>query len=50
MPQAHAGSLGAVHTSIDSIAEAGTDAVKFQTHIADAESTPEGSLARRLRT
>jgi len=37
--QAHDGSLGAAHAYIDAIALAGADAVKFQTHIADAEST-----------
>lgn len=39
--QAHDGSLGAAHAFIDAIAKAGADAVKFQTHIADAESTPQ---------
>lgn len=38
--QAHEGSLETAHAFIDSIAEAGADAVKFQTHIAAAESTP----------
>jgi N-acetylneuraminate synthase len=38
--QAHDGSLGQAHAFIDAIAEAGADAVKFQTHIAAAESTP----------
>jgi N-acetylneuraminate synthase len=37
--QAHDGSLGMAHAFIDAIAEAGADAVKFQTHIAAAEST-----------
>ena len=38
--QAHDGSLGMAHAFIDAIAAAGADAVKFQTHIANAESTP----------
>lgn len=36
----HDGSLGQAHAFIDAIANAGADAVKFQTHIAQAESTP----------
>ena len=38
--QTHDGSLGLAHAFVDAIAEAGADAVKFQTHIAVAESTP----------
>ncbi len=38
--QAHDGSLALAHAYIDAIAKAGADAVKFQTHIAHAESTP----------
>lgn len=37
--QAHDGSLGFAHAYIDAVANAGADAVKFQTHIASAEST-----------
>jgi len=39
--QTHDGSLGAAHSFIDAIADAGADAVKFQTHIAAEESTPD---------
>jgi N-acetylneuraminate synthase len=38
--QNHDGSLGAAHAYIDAVARAGADAVKFQTHLAAAESTP----------
>lgn len=37
---AHDGSLGAAHSFIDAIADSGADAIKFQTHIASQESTP----------
>jgi N-acetylneuraminate synthase len=37
--QAHDGSLGTAHAFVDAIARAGADAVKFQTHVAAAEST-----------
>lgn len=37
--QAHDGSLGTAHAYIDAIADAGADAVKFQTHLAHYEST-----------
>ena len=36
----HDGSLGLAHAFVDAIANAGADAVKFQTHIAAGESTP----------
>jgi N,N'-diacetyllegionaminate synthase len=39
--QAHDGSLGLAHAYIDAVASAGADVVKFQTHIAAAESTPQ---------
>lgn len=38
--QAHDGSLGTAHAYIDAVARTGADAIKFQTHIAHAESTP----------
>ncbi len=38
--QAHDGSLGMAHAYIDAVARAGADAVKFQTHLAAAESSP----------
>jgi N,N'-diacetyllegionaminate synthase len=38
--QAHDGSLGTAHAYIDLVARSGAQAIKFQTHIASAESTP----------
>jgi N,N'-diacetyllegionaminate synthase len=37
--QAHDGSLGMLHAYIDTVAETGVEAIKFQTHIAEAESS-----------
>jgi len=37
--QAHEGSLGIAHSYIDALAKTGVNAVKFQTHIAAAESS-----------
>ena len=37
--QAHEGSLGILHSYIDAVATTGVDAIKFQTHIAAAESS-----------
>ena len=39
--QAHDGSLGMAHAYVDAIAAAGAEAVKFQTHIAHAESSTQ---------
>jgi N,N'-diacetyllegionaminate synthase len=39
--QAHDGSLGTAHAYIDAVAKTGVDAIKFQTHIANAESSPQ---------
>ncbi|SDW86312.1 N-acetylneuraminate synthase [Lutibacter oricola] len=37
--QAHNGSLGQVHAYIDAVSKTGCNAIKFQTHIAEAESS-----------
>lgn len=37
--QAHDGSLGLLHSYIDAVAQTGVNAIKFQTHIAEAESS-----------
>ena len=36
---AHDGSLGLAHSYIDALSETGVDVIKFQTHIAEAESS-----------
>jgi len=48
--QGHDGSLGMAHAFIDVIADCGADAVKFQTHIADAESTLDEAWRKRFTT
>ncbi|AOW19511.1 N-acetylneuraminate synthase family protein [Urechidicola croceus] len=37
--QAHDGSLGIAHSYIDALSKTGVDTIKFQTHIAEAESS-----------
>lgn len=39
--QAHDGSLGMAHAFVDALAESGVDTVKFQVHVAEAESSPQ---------
>ena len=39
--QAHDGSIGILHSLIEAIAPTGVDAIKFQAHIAEAESSPQ---------
>jgi len=46
--QAHEGSLGLAQSFIDAAADAGADAIKFQTHIAAAESTYDEGFRVRL--
>ncbi len=38
--QAHDGSLGILHSYIDALADTGVQTIKFQVHMADAESSP----------
>ena len=42
--QAHEGSLGIAHSYIDALADCGVNAIKFQTHIAEAESSDSESF------
>lgn len=46
--QAHDGSLGILHSFIDACAWAGVDAVKFQMHIAEAESSPQEPFRKKF--
>ena len=45
--QAHDGSLGSAHAYIDAVAKTGVQAIKFQTHIAEAESSPDEKFLRQ---
>ena len=46
--QSHDGSLGMAHSFIDAVADTGFDAIKFQTHIASAESTQDEQFRVRF--
>lgn len=46
--QAHDGSLGAAHAYIDAASQTGVDAIKFQTHIAQEESTSAENFRVRV--
>jgi len=48
--QAHDGSLGIAHSYIDALSKTGVDAVKFQTHIVHAETTPHEPWRVRFST
>lgn len=45
---AHDGSLGCAHAYIDAVADAGANAIKFQTHIAEAEGTADEKFRVRV--
>jgi N,N'-diacetyllegionaminate synthase len=46
--QAHDGSLGLAHSYIDEASIAGVDAIKFQTHYADEESTLDDKFRKKF--
>lgn len=46
--QAHDGSLGAAHSFIDAASASGANAIKFQTHIAAAESTRDETFRVKM--
>ena len=45
--QAHEGSLAMALSYIDAVSKAGADAVKFQTHLADEESSKEDKFRKK---
>ena len=47
--QAHDGSLGLLHSYIDSLAKLDIDTIKFQTHIAEAESSEHEKFRIKFR-
>jgi N,N'-diacetyllegionaminate synthase len=47
--QAHEGSLGIAHSYIDAAASAGVDAVKFQTHFAEFESSQSENFRIKVK-
>ena len=47
-PRPTDGSLGTAHAYVDAVARTGADVVKFQTHIAAAESTSDEPWRTRL--
>ena len=46
--QAHDGSLGILHSLVESIAETGVNAIKFQIHIADSESSIQEPFRKKF--
>lgn len=48
--QAHDGSLGMAHAYIEAVAQTGADAIKFQTHIAEDESTLDEPFRKAFTT
>ena len=46
--QAHDGSLGILHSFVDALAKTGVDAIKFQVHLAHAESSPREKFRKKF--
>ncbi len=47
--QAHEGSVGLAHSFIDAIADCGADAVKFQCHLSEFESSKYDKFRKKIR-